>query len=144
MSPPRVGVSSWHRLKGPPLPRKPISLDGIYLRRRYMLDGVGCAGWVASVPRGSALFQEPTVTDHQGLARQHVGPGAGEIEHGLGDLFMGRELPVNGPLQHHVLDDVGFADAEVLGLLGDLPFDQRRSYEARAYHVGAHIVLRAF
>src|SRR4030088_2192843 len=87
-----------------------------------------------SVPCGSALFHEPTVTDHQGLARQRVGPGAGEIKHGLGDLLLGRELPVDGPLQHHVPDDVGFADAEFLGLLGNLSFDQWRSYETPAYY----------
>src|ERR1700730_10248333 len=153
MSPPWVGVSSGHRLKGTHPPRKPISLDSIYLRRRYVLDGV--ARWApqeprredqcpCQSPRGSALFHEPTVTDHERLAGQRVARGAGEIEHGLGDLLVGRELPVDGPLQHHVLDDVRFADAQFLGLLGDLPFDQWRSYEARGYHVGADIVLRAF
>src|SRR3954465_8949715 len=87
-----------------------------------------------------ALLHEPAVAHHQRLAGERVGREGGEEEGGRGDVGGGGELAVAGFLEHHLLDDVVLADAERLGLLGDLLLDQRRAHEARADHVGAHLV----
>src|SRR5207253_9369809 len=48
----------------------------------------------------------------------------------FGDILGRGELAVDGVLQHHPLDHVLFADAELLGLLGDLLVDQRGAHKA--------------
>ena len=50
-------------------------------------------------------------------------------------VLHGRELAVDGLLQHHRLDDLRLRDAELARLLRDLLLDQRRADEAGADHV---------
>ena len=84
------------------------------------------------------------MADDEGLAGHHIGAGRGEEQDGVGDVVGGRELAVDGLLQHDVLDDLRFRDAELLGLLGDLLVHQRRADEARADDVRSDVVLGAF
>src|SRR6185312_15715887 len=83
-----------------------------------------------------ALFHRPAVAGDQRLAGQGVGRERREEEGDLGDVGGGREFAVDGVLQHHLLDHVLLADAELLGLLGDLLVDQRRADEPGADDVG--------
>jgi hypothetical protein len=47
---------------------------------------------------------------------------------GLGSIVMhGRELAVDGLLEHHVSDDLRFGNAELTRLLRDLLLDQLRT-----------------
>ena len=50
-------------------------------------------------------------------------------------VLHGRELAVDGLLQHHCLDDLRLRDPELACLLRDLLLDERRADEARADHV---------
>jgi len=84
--------------------------------------------------RAPPLFHEPAVADDHGLTGQCVGLEAGEEQHRLGDVFGRGEFAVNRVLQHDVLDYVLFADAEFLGLLGNLLVDQRGAHKAGADH----------
>src|SRR5271170_614144 len=91
----------------------------------------------------SRLLHEPTMADDERLAGQRVALEAGEKQHRLGNVFGGGELAVDRVLQHDVLDYVFLADAELLGLLGDLLDDERRADKAGADDIGANIVFGA-
>lgn len=55
-----------------------------------------------------------------------------------------REFTIHGFLQHHVFDNVSFADMPLRRLFWNLLVDQGRAHEAGADHVGADMVFRTF
>lgn len=56
----------------------------------------------------------------------------------------GGELAIEGVLQHQVLDDIVFVDAELFGLFRYLLVDQWRTHKSRTDHTGADITARSF
>src|SRR5512140_484968 len=71
-------------------------------------------------PNRGALLHEPAVTDDEGLAG-HGSRREGRAEQRrLGHVFDGGEQAVHRVLEHDVLDDLVFRDAQGLGLLGNL------------------------
>ena len=58
----------------------------------------------------------------------------------LRNILNGGELAIDGFLQHHVLDDLRFGDAQTLGLLGYLLIYQRRAHKAGADDIGTDVV----
>ena len=82
-----------------------------------------------------------TINDWPGQRRRREG---GQEQHRLRDVFDRGEHAVDRAAQHHALDDLFFADAQLLRLLGNLLVDERRAHEARTHHMRAHIVLCAF
>jgi hypothetical protein len=57
----------------------------------------------------------------------------------------GGELAIDGVLQHQVLDDIVFIDAELFGLFRYLLVDQRRrAHKSGRDHTGADITARSF
>src|SRR4029079_2170479 len=102
------------------------------------------AGNGTAVPRGAPLLDEPTVADDERLAGERVGREGREEEGDGGDVGGRRELAVDGVAEHHLLDDLLLAYAELPGLFGDLLGDERRADEPGTDDVGAHLVLGAF
>lgn len=80
----------------------------------------------------------------EGLAHQGVRLERGEEQGRLSDVFDRGEFPVDRFFEHHVLDHLGFRNAECLCLLGNLFLDQSRTHESRADDVRTHAVRRAF
>src|SRR5262245_12141085 len=108
----------------------------------YAADIMGVfrlSGGLARPPRPPSLH-EPAVADDQRLAGQGVAFEPGEENRRLGDVSDGRELAVDRLLQHHVLDDLGFGNAQLLRLLRDLLVDERRAHEAGTDDIGAYAV----
>src|SRR5271156_5046215 len=93
--------------------------------------------------RRPRLLHKPTVADDERLAGQRVALEAGEKQYRLGDVFGGGEFAVDRVLQHDVLDHIFLADAELLGLLGDLLVDERCADKAGADDIGANIMFGA-
>ena len=80
------------------------------------------------------------MTDDQRLACQRIGASAGEVKHSLGDVFHGSKFAIDSLFQHDCPDHVLLADAQFLGLLGDLTFNQERTDEFRTDHARADVV----
>ena len=87
--------------------------------------------------RRARLLHEPSVADHDRLAGERVRWESRQKNRYFRHVLHGRELAVDGFLQHHRLDDVRLRDPELARLLRDLLLDQRRADEARADHVRA-------
>jgi len=94
--------------------------------------------------QNSLLLHEPAVGDDQGLTGQRVRGEGGEKQRRLGDILDGRELAIDGFLQHDILDDVLLADPKGLGLFRNLLLDQGRADKAGTDDVGAHAMRGAF
>ena len=64
------------------------------------------------------------MTDDHGLAGEGLRGEGGEEKRDLGHIGDSRELAVHCLLQHNVLDHVGFTDAQLGRLFGNLLVDQ--------------------
>src|SRR5438105_1289485 len=84
---------------------------------------------VTRCPWPSGSLHVPAVADDQRLARERIGGESREEQGDLGNVVEGSELAVDRLLEHEVLDDFLFGDAQRAGLLGNLLFDQRRAHE---------------
>jgi hypothetical protein len=82
--------------------------------------------------------------DDQGLASQRIRGEGGEKQRRLGDILDGRELAIDGFLQHDIFDDFLLGDPKGLGLFRNLLFDQWRADKAGADDVGSHAMRGAF
>src|SRR6516164_5217844 len=96
-------------------------------------DKCGRRGHQASPVR--SLLHEPSVAHHDGLAGERVRWERRQKYRDFRHVLRGRELAVDGFLQHHCLYDVRLRDPEFARLLWDLFLDERRPDEARADHV---------
>mmetsp|Transcript_49009 Transcript_49009/g.115128 ORF Transcript_49009/g.115128 Transcript_49009/m.115128 type:complete len:426 (+) Transcript_49009:554-1831(+) len=107
----------------------------------------GSRGGDLSAPRrrcSAGLLHRPAVADDHGLTGQRLGREAGKHQRHLGHIVGRRELTVDGFLEHDLLDDIRFADAQCQRLLGNLFVHQGRSDEAGADDIGPDVVLRTF
>src|SRR5512138_924314 len=95
-----------------------------------------CADWLALAAilafAACPLAHMPAMAYADRLAGERVGLEGCEEQGHLGHVLDRGELLVHRLGEHDLLDHALLADAELLGLLGDLLLDQRRLDEARA------------
>src|SRR5207342_1706147 len=90
------------------------------------------------------LAHMPAMAHADRLAGERIGLEGGEEQGHVGHVLDRGELLVHGLGEHDLLDHALLADAELLGLLGDLLLDERRLDEAWADDIGAHAMRRTF
>src|SRR4029077_8100403 len=80
----------------------------------------------------SGLLDEPAVTDDDRLSGQRVRSERSQKQRGLRHIVDGREVTVDGFLEHHVLNNFLLGDTELFRLFGNLLVNKRGTHETWA------------
>src|SRR6185437_2210933 len=123
-------------------PRSPYSRCAASIRIGAGLHSARSASALPS-RAGGDLLHEPSVAHDERLTCQGIRPEACKEQGGLRHIIRCRELSIDRIPEHHVLDDLGFGNAEFLRLLRDLLVHQGGPHEAGTNDIRSNAVARA-
>ncbi len=108
------------------------------------LSAIRCMRQTTYRPVFRRLLHAPAVTHHDGLPSERIRGEGSEEKCGLRHVLHHGELPIDGFLEHNVLDDLLFGDAQFLRLLRNLLINEGCAHEARTDNVGTHSMAGPF